>query len=292
MSSGNGMNDRTVQWLEQGRAEGRVEGRSRHRQTQINAMCRMAARKFDEATAEELHGRMQWIVEPEQIGEIGERLIECAHADAFLDRLDEPSLETISDLILERAKEYEAHWRAIGRAEGLATFQKQYRAQQVEVLCRMAARKFDQETAERLYRALARIGNPKRLGIIGLWLTDTECADAFLDRVEKQTQDNGTNEMITELMELLHESEALCRTEGQAQGRALGRVEVMRRQAARKFDDAAGERLAEQLHAIADSEQVGEVGEWLIACENADELFDRVAGLRESSATGGGRQNR
>ena len=146
MSSGDGMNDRTVQWLEQGRAEGLVEGRSRHRQTQINAMCRMAARKFDDATAEELHGRMQWIVEQEQIGEIGERLIECAHADAFLNRVDEPSLETISDLMLERAKEYEAHWRAIGRAEGLATFQKQYRAQQVEVLCRMAARKFDQET--------------------------------------------------------------------------------------------------------------------------------------------------
>ena len=196
MSSGDGMNECTVQWLEQGRAEGLVEGRSRHRQTQINAMCRMAARKFDEATAEELHGRMQWIVEQEQIGEIGERLIECAHADAFL------------------------------------------------------------------------------------------------NRVEKQTQDNGTNEMITELMELPHESEALCRTEGQAQGRALGRIEVMRRQAARKFDDAAGERLAEQLHAIADSEQVGEVGEWLIACENADELFDRVADLRESSATGGGRQDR
>ena len=152
---------------------------------------------------------MQWIVEQDQIGEIGERLIECAHADAFLNRVDEPSLETISDLMLERAKEYEAHWRAIGRAEGLATFQNQYRAQQVEVLCRMAARKFDQETAERLYRALARIGNPKKLGIIGLWLTDTEYAGAFLDRVEKRTQDNGTNEMISELMELLHESEAL-----------------------------------------------------------------------------------
>ena len=53
-----------------------------------------------------------------------------------------------------------------------------------------------------------------------------------------------------------------------------------------------GNGLAEQLHAIADSEPVGEVGEWLIACENADELFDRVAGLRESSATGGGRQDR
>ena len=85
------------------------------------------------------------------------------------------------------------------------------------------------------------------------------------------------------------------RTEGLVEGRSRHRqtqINAMCRMAARKFDDAAGERLAEQLHAIADSEQVGEVGEWLIACENADEFFDRVAGLRESSATGGGRQNR
>ena len=277
--SGDRVKQTTVQWLEEGRAEGLVEGRSRDRQRQIDVMRLMAARKFDEATAEELRGRLQWVVDHDQIGEIGEWLIESEHADEFLDRVKQPSLETIGEVLLEVGDGCKAQWRGDGRAEGLATGREQRRAKQAEILCRMAARKFDQGTAERLAGALAEIADSRRLGVIGMWLIDCEHADAFLDRVEKQTQKEGTNEMIAKLMEMLSECEVQWRAEGQARGRALGRTEIMRRQAARKFDDTTAERLAVQLQRIADPEQMGEVGEWLIECEDARELFDRVEGL-------------
>ena len=99
--SGDRVKQTTVQWLEEGRAEGLVEGRSRDRQRQIDVMRLMAARKFDEATAEELRGRLQWVVDHDQIGEIGEWLIESEHADEFLDRVKQPSLETIGEVLLK-----------------------------------------------------------------------------------------------------------------------------------------------------------------------------------------------
>ena len=78
------------------------------------------------------------------------------------------------------------------------------------------------------------------------------------------------------------------REEGRAEGRAEGQTEVMRRQAARKFDAETAERLAEQLEAIPDPERLGEVGEWLIECEHGDELLDRVARLCGAPAAGDG----
>ena len=78
------------------------------------------------------------------------------------------------------------------------------------------------------------------------------------------------------------------REEGRAEGRAEGQTEVMRRQAARKFDAETAERLAEQLEAIPDPERLGEVGEWLIECEHGDELLDRVARLCGIPAAGDG----
>ena len=285
--SGDRTKECTVQWLEEGRAEGRVEGRARDRQRQINVMCRMAARKFDSATAELLRGRLRWIVEPEQMCQIGEWLIECEQADAFLDRVEDPSLDTIVEVLPILADENEVRWRANGRAEGLATGQEQRCTKQAEVLRRMTARKFDQGTADRLVGALAGIADSGRLGEVGVWLIDCEHAGAFLDRVEKQSRKNGVNEIVAVIMEMLSECQEQWRAEGQARGRALGQAEILRRQAARKFDAAAAERLAEQLHAIADPEQIGEVGEWLIECEYADEFFGRMEDLRETSAAGG-----
>ena len=280
--------ERTVQWLEEGRAEGLIEGRARDRQRQIDVMCRIAARKFDAATAKQLNERLEWIVDPEEMGEIGEWLIECEHADELLDRVENPSLERISEFLHETAKGYEAQWRANGRAEGLAMTREQGRAKQAKVLCRMAARKFDEGTAERLARPLGKIADPGQLGAIGEWLIESKHADELLDRVERRSEKNGANKMITELMEILSEREVQWRAEGQARGRVLGRAEVIRRQAARKFDVATAERLAEQLQAIADPERVVEVGEWLIECEDADELFNRMESLCQTSAKASG----
>ena len=71
--------------LEEGREEGRTEGRI---QGQADVMRRMAARKFDAATAERLAGRLAEIADPARMEEIGEWLIECEHGDELLARVE------------------------------------------------------------------------------------------------------------------------------------------------------------------------------------------------------------
>ena len=61
--------------------EGRIQG-------QANVMCRMAARKFDAATAERLAGRLAEVADPARMEEIGEWLIECEHGDELLARVE------------------------------------------------------------------------------------------------------------------------------------------------------------------------------------------------------------
>ena len=85
--SGDRVKQTTVQWLEEGRAEGLVEGRSRDRQRQIDVMRRQATRKFDDTTAERL-AQLQRIADPEQMGEVGEWLIECEDARELFDRVE------------------------------------------------------------------------------------------------------------------------------------------------------------------------------------------------------------
>ena len=78
------------------------------------------------------------------------------------------------------------------------------------------------------------------------------------------------------------------REQGRAEGRAEGQAELMRRMAARKFDAATAERLAERLAGIPDPERLAEVGEWLLECEHGDELLGRVERLCAASAAGDG----
>ena len=65
--------------------------------------------------------------------------------------------------------------------------------------------------------------------------------------------------------------------QGRAQGIAQGRA-LLCRQAARKFDAAAGEALAAALAGVADPERLGRVGDWIIECSTASELLARVRG--------------
>ena len=76
--------------------------------------------------------------------------------------------------------------------------------------------------------------------------------------------------------------------EGKTQCRAEGLDEFMRRQAARTFDAATADQLAEQLAGILYSERLAEVGEWLLECEHAEELLQRVGRLCGTSAPGDG----
>ena len=78
----------------------------------------------------------------------------------------------------EAVNDWTAPWREEGRAEG--------RAQgQTEVMRRIAARKFDAETAQRLAERLAEIADPEQVAEVGEWLIECEHGDELIQRVER-----------------------------------------------------------------------------------------------------------
>ena len=83
------------QGLEQGRAEGRQEGRAEGRQEgrqeghaeERTLLCRMAARKFDAATAQELAAALAEVTDADRLAAVGDWIIECGTAADLLARL-------------------------------------------------------------------------------------------------------------------------------------------------------------------------------------------------------------
>ena len=69
------------------------------------------------------------------------------------------------------------------------------------------------------------------------------------------------------------------REQGLEQGRAEERA-LLCRLAARKFDAATAERLSAVLAEVGDADRLAEVGDWIIECGTADELFARLQARR------------
>ena len=70
------------------------------------------------------------------------------------------------------------------------------------------------------------------------------------------------------------------REEGRGQGIEQGRAEeraLLCRQAARKFDAAAAQRLAAEIEKVADPDRLAQVGDWIIECGTAADLFGRLS---------------
>ena len=82
-------------------------------------------------------------------------------------------------------------------------------------------------------------------------------------------------EVRTMLAETVQEWTAEWVEQGREQGREQGQRELLCRQAARKFDAAAAERLAAKLEGVEDADRLAQVGDWIIECETADDLFAR-----------------
>ena len=77
-------------------------------------------------------------------------------------------------MLRERVQEWMAEKWAEGHAEG-----------QVELMRRMAARKFGGETAERLVERLKPVHDPERLAEIGEWLIECASGEELLERLER-----------------------------------------------------------------------------------------------------------
>ena len=106
------------------------------------------------------------------------------------------TLEEASMTLVERVAEWPKQWLregreqgvAEGREQGVAEGREQGRAQGVDqqraLLCRLAAARFDAETAARLADLLAPIADPERLAEVGDWLVRCDSAAAFLARFD------------------------------------------------------------------------------------------------------------
>ena len=80
---------------------------------------------------------------------------------------------------------------------------------------------------------------------------------------------------LEEVRAMLAETVQEWTAEWVEQGREQGQRELLCRQAARKFDAAAAERLAAKLEGVEDADRLAQVGDWIIECETADDLFAR-----------------
>ena len=120
-----------------------------------------------------------WLPEPEHEGLIRAFLqwLERVHLPARDVKLVFPPLEDRREAATMFDDELES-WNVLvleeGRIQGQADF-----------VCRMAARKFDATTAERLAGRLAEIADPARMEEIGEWLIECKHGDELLARVER-----------------------------------------------------------------------------------------------------------
>ena len=78
------------------------------------------------------------------------------------------ALEGGGSMLAESVKEWTEQWLREGREQGL----ERGRAEERALLCRLAARKFDAETAERLSGVLDRFTDPERLAEVGDWIIE------------------------------------------------------------------------------------------------------------------------
>ena len=95
---------------------------------------------------------------------------------AHTERLDESG--DLEAYYAARLRAWQDQYRAEGRAEGLA----QGLATERELLCRQAARKFGDGTAERLSDLLAGVGDTRRLAEVGDWIIDCMTGDDLIAR--------------------------------------------------------------------------------------------------------------
>ena len=92
----------------------------------------------------------------------------------------------MATLLEARAKEWEAQWFREGREQGIEQGIERGRTEERQAMFhRLAARKFDTDTAERLSELLERIADPERLAEAGEWIIECETGAELLDRAER-----------------------------------------------------------------------------------------------------------
>ena len=150
------------------------------------------------------------------------------------------------------------------------------------------------ETVSEVLKMLAgRVSSPDQEGLLGAFLVWYEQARRRhgLPKLDLSVLDD-LNEGKTMPNEVMREQVARWTEQRLAEwaaprlerSRVEGQTEVMRRLAARKFGPETADRLAGYLAKLPDPERLGEVGEWILECDEGEALLDRVARLCETAA--------
>ena len=111
-----------------------------------------------------------------------------------------PRLEEVSTMLSEQVQEWTREWVEEGREQGIAQGREQGREQGIAqgreqgiaqgraeeraLLCRLAARKFDAATAQRLAAVLADVADPDRLTQVGDWIIECGTPAELIARVD------------------------------------------------------------------------------------------------------------
>ena len=98
-------------------------------------------------------------------------------------------LEGGGAMLAESVKEWTEQWFREGQEKGLEQGREQGlergRAEERALLCRLAARKFDADTAARLAGLLDRLSEPERLAQVGEWIIECSTDAELLDRARR-----------------------------------------------------------------------------------------------------------
>ncbi len=254
----------TAEWVEEGREKGREEGIRQGREQGIQQgreegieqgrreVCaqerallrRQAARKFDAAAAERLAALVARVADPDRLAEVGDWIIECETASDLFVRVTGASFDRLVDLLRKHDD------------DDLTTAFREW-ATQILSLARSHAGPL--QRLEDLHTMLAE-GS-------GEWKA------AWVEHGREQGIEQGIRQGREEGIEQ-------GREEGIEQGILQGCVQeraLLCRQAGRKFDAAAAERLAALIAEVADPYFLVEVGDWIIECETAADLFARLS---------------
>ena len=154
------------------------EGRNR-----VAELIRLAGSRGLKEMATMFAGLAESLSEPEHEGLIRAfwEWLDKVHLPAQGLDVELPALKNWREagtMMNEAVNDWTAPWREEGRAEGRAEGQ-------TEVMRRMAARKFDAGTAQRLAERLAEIADPERVAEVGEWLIECEHGDELIQRVER-----------------------------------------------------------------------------------------------------------
>ena len=85
-----------ARWMQEGREQGRKQGLEQGLERGLERgleheralLCRMAALRFGAETSERLAALLANIADPDQLADIGDRLVQCHAADEFLAQVE------------------------------------------------------------------------------------------------------------------------------------------------------------------------------------------------------------